>query len=213
MKRIVLLLAAALCAAAVARAAEEEVVIRGNFPQLLARGETTTQMAQRIAVLIVNLDRMIAPPCGMKRFFDFAGADYVDTDNVSRRVDPGQPGVWRIVVLGKGCWTPRTQNIFVFPRGGSPAELRLGVPGGSAAGVKHQQDATRIVLREANSIAARSNCTDRAFIVDTALTRARQTGKPWDEVWSTSDCEIVRKFSVMFAPQDDKMRISVVPAN
>ena len=77
--------------ASAARAAEEDVVIRGNFPQMLARGETTTQMAQRIAVLIGGLDRLIAPPCGMKRIFEFAGADHVDVNDISRRVDPGNP--------------------------------------------------------------------------------------------------------------------------
>ena len=39
-----------------ALADEENVSIRGNFPQLLARGETTPQMANRIAVALINLD-------------------------------------------------------------------------------------------------------------------------------------------------------------
>ena len=213
MKRLILVLGALLCLAGAARAAEEDVSIRGNFPQLLARGETTVQMAQRIAALIAPLDRLIAPPCGMKRYFDFAGSDYVDMNDVSRRIDPGQPGgVWRLVVTGKGCWSPRMHNIFVFSRGASPASLRLGVPGRSDAGIKHQQDATQIVLRESNRAAAQTNCDERAFIVDTVVTRARKPGQPWDEMWTTSACEIQRKWSVMFKPEVDKMRIAVVPA-
>ena len=212
MKRLFLVLTLALCSAIVARAAEEDVSIRGNFPQMLARGETTTQMAQRIAALIANLDRLIAPPCRMKRIFEFAGADHVDVNDISRRVDPGQPGVWRIVVTGKGCWTARTHNVFVFSRGASPASLRLGVPGRSVAGVKHQQDATQIVLRLANGSAMRSNCDERAFIVEAAVARPRLPGKGWDETWSASACEIVRKYTVMFEPEDGKMRISVIPA-
>ena len=212
MIRLILLLAFALCAAAPARAADEDVVIRGNFPQLLARGETTPQMAQRIAVLIAGLDRRIAPPCGMKRIFEFAGADHVDVNDISRRVDPGQPGVWRIAVTAKGCWTARTHNVFLFSRGGSPASLRLGVPGRSVAGVKHQQDATQIVLRLANGSAMRGNCDERAFIVEAAVARARVPGKGWDETWSASACEVTRTYTVMFAPEDGKMRISVIPA-
>lgn len=213
MKRLILLLTSLLCLAGAAGAADEDVSIRGNFPQLLARGETTTQMAQRIAVLIANLDRKIAPPCGMKRIFEFAGADHVDVNDISRSVDPGQPGVWRIVVTGKGCWSPRTHNVFLFSRGASPAALRLGVPGRSVAGVKHQQDATQMVLREANRIAAQTNCDERAFIVEASVAHARQPSKAWDETWSASTCEVTRKFTVMFAPQAEKMRISVVPAN
>lgn len=215
MIRLILLLSAALALSWAAHAQDEDITIRGNFPQVLARGETTAQMANRIAVLIAPLDRMIAPPCGMKRIFEFAGADYVDVNDVSRRLDPrGQAGgAWRIVVQGKGCWSPRTHNVFLFSRGPEPASLRLGVPGGSSAGVKHQQDATQIVLREANSIAARTNCEDRAFLVDTVVTRARQASKAWSETWSTSACEIVRKWAVTFAPEGEKMRIMVVPGN
>jgi hypothetical protein len=121
--------------------------------------------------------------------------------------------VWRLLILGKGCWTDRRHNVFVFDRGAQPAELRLGVPGGSSAGVKHQQDATQIVLREANRIAAQTNCDERAFIVDTAVTRARKPDKAWDELWTVSACEIQRKFAVTFAPEGAKMRIMVVPAN
>jgi hypothetical protein len=212
MKRLIVLAALAFWAAGIARA-EEEVVIRGNFPQMLARGETTTQMAQRIAQLIGGLDRRIAPPCGMKRIFQFAGADYVDMNDISRRLDPGQPGVWRIVVTGKGCWTARTHNVFVFSRGNSPASLRLGVPGRSVAGVKHQQDATQIVLRLANGVAMRSNCDERAFIVEAEVVRARRPDKDWDERWTASACDVARKYTVMFVPEDGKMRISVIPAD
>jgi len=214
MTRLVLLLAAIVCATGAALAAQDEdISIRGNFPQLLARGETTVQMANRIAILVAPLDRMIAPPCGMKRYLDFGGADYVDLNDVSRRIDPrtGAQGVWRIIVIGKGCWTARTHNVFVFDRGAQPAALRLGVPGGSSAGVKHQQDALQIVLREANSVAARTNCDERAFMVDTAVTQRRAPGKAWNEVWTTSACEIQRKWSVTFTPEGDKMRIMVVP--
>ncbi|MCE9523572.1 MAG: hypothetical protein K8S25_14215 [Alphaproteobacteria bacterium] len=214
MTRLIGLLMLACCVAGAARASEEVVIIRGNFPQLLARGETTVQMAQRIAVLIGGLDRRIAPPCGMKRFFEFAGADYVDMNDISRRLDPGQAGVWRIVVTGKGCWSARTHNVFLFGRGASPASLRLGVPGRSVAGVKHQQDATQIVLRQANGIVMSGNCEGRAFIVEAAVVHPRLPGKSWDEMWSASACEFVRKYSVKFQPQDDgKMRISVVPVD
>lgn len=211
MKRLILLVALFAWAAGGARARDEDIVIRGNFPQMLARGETTTQMAQRIAVLIGGLDQRIAPPCGMKRIFEFAGADYVDVNDISRRVDPGQTGVWRIVVAAKGCWTTRTHNVFLFSRGASPASLRLGVPGRSVAGVKHQQDATQIVLRLANGTAMRGNCEERAFIVEAAVARARATGKAWDETWSARACEITRTYTVMFAPEGEKMRISVIP--
>jgi hypothetical protein len=210
------LLIALLCfvgLASAAQAKDEDVSIRGNFPQLLARGETVVQMANRIAVLLINLDRLIAPPCGMKRIFEFAGADHVDLNDVSRRVDPAQPGVWRIVVHGKGCWTPRVHNVFLFGRGARPADLRLGVPGVSSAGVKHQQDATTIVLREANRAAAQYHCDERAFIVDTTVTKRRQPGQAWNETWTTSACEIQRKYAVTFTPEGGKMRIMVIPAN
>lgn len=212
MTRLILAFAALLCLAGAAQAQEEDVSIRGNFPQLLARGETVVEMSNRIAVLLINLDRLIAPPCGMKRIFEFSGAQHVDLNDMSVRVPEGKPGgVWRLVVTGKGCWTPRTHNVFVFPRGAARAELRLGVPGRSVAGVKHQQDATRMVLREANSIAARSNCEERAFLVDTALTKPRKAGQPWTESWTASACEIQRKFTVTFTPEAGKMRIMVVP--
>ncbi|MDZ4866660.1 MAG: hypothetical protein SGI91_05010 [Alphaproteobacteria bacterium] len=214
MKRLILVLFSLVCLAGVAQAQpkEEDVTIRGNFPQLLARGETVVEMANRMAVKLVSLDRLIAPPCGMPRIFQFAGADYVDINDASRRVDPGQPGVWRIQVQGKGCWTPRLHNVFLFPRGASPAELRVSVPGSSSAGVKHQQDTTRMVLREANSLAARSNCDERAYLVEASVTKSRRPGQSWTESWSASACDLVRKFSVTFTPEDGKMRIMIIPA-
>jgi hypothetical protein len=213
MKRLVLVLISLVCLATAVQAQpkNEDVTIRGNFPQLLARGETVVQMANRIAVKLSSLDRLIAPPCGMQRIFEFAGADYVDINDASRRVDPAQPGVWRIQVQGKGCWTPRLHNVFLFPRGASPADLRVSVPGSSAAGIKHQQDATRIVLREANSLAARSNCDERAYLVEASVTKARRPGKAWTESWSASACDLIRKFSVTFTPEGGKMRIMVIP--
>ncbi len=209
MKRFIIAAAAVLCLATAARAQEEDVSIRGNFPQVLARGETVVEMANRIAVLLINLDRKIAPPCGMKRIFEFAGADHYDANDLTKRTDPGRRGVWRIAVTGKGCWSPRMHNVFLFPRVGAPAELRLGVPGRSVAGVKHQQDATQLVLREANGIAMRGNCEDPAFLVDTVVTTARKPGEPWSELWSASACEVTRKFAVMFTPEGQKMRIAV----
>lgn len=208
MTRFLLCLVVLLSAVGVARS-EEDVSIRGNFPQILARGETVVEMANRIAVLLINLDRSIAPPCGMKRIFQFAGADYYDMNDLSKRIEPSRRGVWRISVTGKGCWAPRAHNVFLFPRVGVPAALRLGVPGRSVAGVKHQQDATQLVLREANGIAMRGNCTDPAFIADTAVTKTRKPGQPWEESWSATACEITRKFLVMFTPEGAKMRIAV----
>lgn len=198
--------------AGMARAAED-VSIRGNFPQILARGETVVQMANRIAVKIINLDRLIAPECGMKRYFDFAGADYYDMNDLTQKLDPSRRGVWRIAVTAKGCWAPRSHNVFLFPRVGSPADIRLGVPGRSVAGVKHQQDATQLVLREANGIAMRANCTEPAFLVDTVVTKVRKPAQPWSEVWSASACEVTRKFAVMFTPEAQKMRIAVALAD
>lgn len=214
MKRLILVLFSLACLAGAAQAQpkDEDVTIRGNFPQALAKGETVVEMANRIAVKLISLDRLIAPPCGMQRIFEFAGADHVDVNDVSRRVDPAQPGVWRIMVQGKGCWTPRAHNIFLFRRGASPAELRVGVPGHSSAGVKHQQDATRMVLREANSLAARSNCDERAYLVEASVTKPRRPGQAWTETWSASACDLVRKFTVTFTPEGGKMRIMVVPA-
>ena len=190
--------------------AEEDVSIRGNFPQLLARGETTPQMANRIAVALINLDRLIAPPCGMKRVFTFSGADYVDEGDLGARVDPAKPGVWRFVVIGHGCWTNRVHNVFVYPRGTNPAALRAGVPGRSVAGPKYQGEALQLVFREANAIAIRSNCDEGAFISDTNVTKVRRPGQPWEEVWMATACEVTRKFLVMFTPDGQKMRLAVV---
>jgi hypothetical protein len=180
---------------------------------VLARGETVVEMANRIAALLINLDRKIAPPCGMKRIFEFAGADHFDADDLTKRTDPGQRGVWRFMVTGKGCWTPRMHNVFLFPVVGARARLVLGVPGRSVAGVRHQGEATALVLREANGIAMRANCQDPAFLVDTALETARKPGQPWTEYWSASACEVTRRFMVMFTPEGPKMRIAVALAD
>lgn len=199
----------ALATLGVARA-DEAVTIRGNFPQLLARGESTPQMANRIAVLLINLDRMIAPPCGMKRIFEFAGADHVAAGDLSARVDPAQPGVWRLVILGKGCWSDRVHNVFVYPRGVQPADLRAGVPGRSVAGPRYQQQAMQLVFREANGIAIRAGCDEGAFLADTSVRKPRRPGLAWEEVWSATACEVTRKFLVMFTPEaGGKMRVAV----
>lgn len=190
--------------------AEEDISIRGNFPQLLARGETTPQMANRIAVALISLDRLIAPPCGRKRVFHFSGADYVDADDLSVRVDPAMPGVWRFVILGKGCWATRVHNVFVYPRGTRPAEIRAGAPGRTVAGFKYQQQAMQLVFREANGIAIRSNCDEAAYLTDTAVTKVRRRGQPWEENWLATACDITRKFLVMFTPDGGKMRVVVV---
>jgi hypothetical protein len=190
--------------------ADENVSIRGNFPQQLARGETTPQMANRIAVLLINLDRMVAPPCGMKRIFEFAGADHVNADDLSVRTDPAQPGIWRLVVIGNGCWSDRVHNVFVYPRGNQPAELRLGVPGRTVAGPKLQQQAMQLVFREANGIAIRSGCEEGAYIADSSVRKVRRPGQPWEEVWAATACEVKRKFLVMYTPEaSGKMRIGV----
>ncbi len=208
MTRILLALAFFVCLAAPSRA-EEEVIIRGQFPQILARGETVVQMANRMAATLINLDRLIAPPCGMKRIFEFAGADYYDENDLSKRIEPSRRGVWRIAVIGKGCWSPRLHNVFLYPRVGVPAGLRLGVPGRSVAGVRLQAEAVPLVLREANGIAMRGNCDEPAFLVDSVVTKARVPGKPWTESWSASACEVTRKFAVMFSPDGAKTRIGV----
>ena len=212
MKRILFALTAVFGLAAAAHA-EEEVIIRGQFPQILARGETVVQMANRMAATLINLDRMIAPPCGMKRIFEFAGADYFDENDLTRRIEPSRKGVWRIAVQGKGCWAPRLHNIFLYPRVGVPAGLRLGVPGRSVAGARLQGEAVPLVLREANGIAMRGNCDEPAFLVDTVVTKPRVPGKPWAESWSASACEITRKFAVMFTPEGAKTRIGVALAD
>jgi len=182
-------------------ASDEDVSIRGNFPQMLARGETTVQMANRIAVLLINLDRLIAPPCGMKRVFEFAGADHVDADDLTLRVDPAQPGVWRLAVRGRGCWADRLHNVFVYPRGAQPAELRAGAPGQSVAGPRLQGQAMQLVFREANGLAIRSGCEDPAFLSDTSVRKVRRPGQAWEELWSATACEVTRKFLVMFTPE------------
>lgn len=205
-----LLTALLFLAGSAAAWAEEDVSIRGNFPQLLARGETTPQMANRIAVTLINLDRLIAPPCGMKRVFEFAGADYVDADDLSLRVDPARPGLWHLAVIAHGCWANRVHNVFVYPRGAQPAELRAGVPGRSVAGPRYQQQALQLVFREANGIAIRSHCDEAAFISDTNVTKVRKPGQPWEETWSATACEVTRKFLVMFTPDGGKMRVAVV---
>lgn len=193
-----------------ALADEENVSIRGNFPQMLARGETTVQMANRIAAVLINLDRLIAPPCGMKRVFEFAGADYVDADDLSVRVDPAKPGVWRFAIRGRGCWSDRLHNVFVYPRGVRPAELRAGAPGRSVAGPRLQGQAMQLVFREANGIAMRSGCEDRAFLADTSVRKVRRQGQAWEELWSATACDVTRKFLVMFTPEaGGKTRIAV----
>lgn len=210
MIRFLAVLVSLVLAACVARADEENVSIRGNFPQLLARGETTPQMANRIAVLLINLDRMIAPPCGMKRIFEFSGADHVDESDLSLRVDPAKPGVWRFVIVGRGCWSDRVHNVFVYPRGVQPAELRAGVPGRSVAGPRLQQQAMQLVFREANGIAMRAGCEDPAFLADTSIRKVRRPGQPWEELWSATACEVTRKFLVMYTPEaGGKTRVAV----
>ena len=208
MTRLILALASLLLFAGAAWA-EEDVSIRGNFPQVLARGETVVAMANRIAVLLISLDRKIAPPCGMKRVFEFSGADYYDESDLTKRIEPNRRGVWRLVVTGKGCWSPRMHNVFLYPRVGVPAGLRLGVPGRSVAGVRLQGEATQLVLREANGIAMRANCDEPAFLVDTTVTKSRQPGQAWTESWSASACEVTRRFVVMFTPEGAKTRIAV----
>ncbi len=209
MIRVLVILAGVFLIGSLAQA-EEDVSIRGNFPQLLARGETAPQMANRIAVALINLDRLIAPPCGMKRIFQFAGADHVDVNDLSVRVDPALAGVWRFSVLGHGCWTVRVHNVFVFPRGISPAEVRAAAPGRTVAGVKYQQQAMQLVFREANGIAIREHCDEAAFLTDTVVSKARKPGQPWEENWSARACEITRRFLVMFTPDGDRMRVAVV---
>lgn len=211
MMRILVALLVLFIAAGPVRASDENVSIRGNFPQLLARGETTPQMANRIAVVLINLDRLIAPPCGMKRIFEFSGADHVDEGDLSVRVDPAQPGVWRFVILGRGCWSDRVHNVFVYPRGAQPAELRAGVPGRSVAGPRLQQQAMQLVFREANGIAMRAGCQDPAFLADTSVRKVRRPGQPWEEIWSATACEVTRKFLVMYTPEaGGKTRLAVV---
>jgi hypothetical protein len=208
----VVAVAAALIATAFADN-EEDVRVRGDIPHMLAQGETSIQLAQRIAQTIGVLDRRIAPPCGMQRIFEIAGAEHFDVDDLTKPVDPNRPGVWRIAVYGKGCWTTRLLNVFLFPRGSGPAALRAGVPGRSIAGVKHQQSATALVLRQANGIASRVHCASPAFLTDSQITTAHVPGKAWNETWSAKACSITRTFNVMFTPQGTQMRITAILAD
>jgi hypothetical protein len=191
----------------------EDVRVRGDIPHMLAQGETSVQLAQRIAQTIGVLDRRIAPPCGMQRIFEIASAEHFDVDDLTKPVDPNRPGVWRIAVYGKGCWTTRLLNVFLFPRGTLPAALRAGVPGRSIAGVKHQQSATALVLRQANGIASRLQCGSPAFLTDSQVARGRAPGKAWSEKWSAQACSITRAFDVTFTPQGTQMRIAAVLAD
>lgn len=192
---------------------EEDVRVRGDIPHMLAQGETSVQLAQRIAQTVGVLDRRIAPPCGMQRVFEIAGAEHFDVDDLTKRVDPNRPGVWRIAVYGKGCWTTRLLNVFLFPRGTLPAALRAGVPGRTIAGVKHQQSATALVLRQANGIGSRVHCASPAFLTDSQVPFARVPSKPWSETWSAKACSITRTFNVMFTPQGAQMRITAILAD
>ena len=191
----------------------EDVRVRGDIPHMLAQGETSVQLAQRIAQTIGVLDRRIAPPCGMQRIFELAGAEHFDMDDLTVRVDPNKPGVWRISVYGKGCWATRLHSVYLFPRGVSPAELRAGVPGRTIAAVKHQQSATQLVLRQANGIAQRLNCGSPAFLTDSEVKSTRVAGKAWNEKWSAQACGITRTFDITFTPQGKQMRITAVLAD
>lgn len=211
------LIVAALVATVVAAFAddqsEEDVRVRGDIPHMLAQGETSVQLVQRIAQTIGVLDRRIAPPCGMQRVFELAGAEHFDMDDLTVHVDPNKPGVWRISVYGRGCWATRLHSVYLFPRGSSPADLRAGVPGRTIASVKHQQSATQLVLRQANGIAQRLHCGSPAFLTDSQVTTARVPDKAWSEKWSAQACGITRTFNVMFAPQGTQMRVTAVLAD
>ena len=191
----------------------EDVRVRGDIPHMLAQGETSAQLAQRIAQTIGVLDRRIAPPCGMQRIFELAGAEHFDMDDLTVRVDPNKPGVWRISVYGKGCWATRLHNVYLFPRGVAPAELRAGVPGRTIAAVKHQQSATQLILRQANGIAQRLNCGSPAFLTDSEVKSTHVAGKAWSEKWSAQACGITRTFNITFTPQGKQMRITAVLAD
>jgi hypothetical protein len=213
---LVLIVAAMVATIAAAFAddqSEEDVRVRGDLPHMLAQGETSIQLAQRVAQTIGVLDRRIAPPCGMQRIFEIAGAEHFDMDDLTKPVDPNKPGVWRISVYGKGCWATRLHNVYLFPRGTAPAGLRAGVPGRTIAGIKHQQSATQLVLRQANGIAQRLNCGSPAFLTDSQLSTAHVVGKAWSEKWSAQACGITRTFSVTFTPQGTQMRVTAVLAD
>ena len=204
---------AAAFAADQIESSQEDVRVRGDIPHMLAQGETSVQLAQRIAQTIGVLDRRIAPPCGMQRVFELAGAEHYDMNDLTVHVDPNKPGVWRISVYGKGCWATRLHNVYLFPRGPAPAELRAGVPGRTIASVKYQQTATQLVLRQANGIAQRLNCGAPAFLTDSQVTTAHVAGKAWSETWSAQACTVTRTFTVTFTPQGTQMRITAVLAD
>jgi len=217
--RTALIVAAFVATIATASAAEqietsqEDVRVRGDLPHMLAQGETSVQLAQRIAQTIGVLDRRIAPPCGMTRIFEIVGAEHFDMDDLTKPVDPNRPGVWRITVYGKGCWATRLHNVYLFTRGPAPAELRAGVPGRTLANVKYQQSATQLVLRQANGIAQRLNCGSPAFLTDSQISGPKVPGKAWIEKWWAQACGITRSFDVTFTPQGTQMRITAVLAD
>ncbi len=192
---------------------EEDVRVRGDLPHMLAQGETSVQLAQRIAQSIGVLDRRIAPPCGMQRVFDIAAAEHFDFDDLTKRVDPNKPGVWRITVYGNGCWTTRMHNVYLFTRGPSPAELRAGAPGRTVASVKLQQSATQLVLRQANGIAQRLNCGSPAFLTDSQVKTSFAPGKAWTERWSAQACNVTRNFDVTFTPSGTQTKVMAVLAD
>ena len=82
MKSLILWRLIALSTAAQARA-DEDVSIRGNFPQLLARGETDVADGATVLRWPDQSRPADRAACGMKRVFEFAGADYVDMNDLS----------------------------------------------------------------------------------------------------------------------------------
>jgi hypothetical protein len=214
-----MIVAALVATIASARAVEqidvsqEDVRVRGSLPNMLAQGESGVQLAQRIAQTIGTLDRRIAPPCGMTRIFEIAGVEHFDVDDLTKQVDTNKPGVWRVTVYGKGCWATRMHNVYLFPRSAAPAGLRAGVPGRTVAGVKYQQSATALVLRQANGIAQRSKCGSPAFLTDSQPKTAKVPGKPWTEKWTAQACNVSRNFDVTFTPDGTQMRVMAVLGN
>lgn len=212
-RSIVAALAVTIAAAFPAHA-EEDVRIRGTIPHNLAQGETDAQLASRIAQLVGALDQRIAPPCGMARTFEIISAEHFGFDDMRTQTEPNTPGLWRIAVYGKGCWATRLHNVFLFPRGATPASLRLGVPGRTVAAVKYQQSATQLVLRQANGIAMRLNCKAPAFLADSEQATPYVKGKAWNETWSATACSVTRKFTVMFTPEaNGQMRVAAILAD
>lgn len=217
--RLLLIVAAFVATIATAHAADqvdtnqEDVRVRGTLPNMLAQGESGVQLAQRIAQTIGVLDRRIAPPCGMTRIFEIAAVEHYDVDDLTKRVDTNQPGVWRVTVYGKGCWAQRLHNVYLFPRNAAPAELRAGVPGRTVAGVKYQQSATALVLRQANGLAQRLNCGSPAFLTDSQPKTAKVPGKAWTEKWTAQACNVSRNFDVTFTPDGTQMRVMAVEAS